>query len=87
MIARLLRREVAADKSVAHVCQITCSIVAGLVLWFGFRKVAVLELSEAQLFSASVQTLLLAGIFIILGFQCRAWRRAAAVQEIPPPPR
>lgn len=78
MIPQLLRRTVLADKSVAHVCQIICSIVAGLVLLFGFRKLVQLELSEAQLFSASIQTLFLAGVFIILDFQCRAWRRAAS---------
>ena len=77
MITQLLKRTVLADKSVAHVCQIICSIVAGLVLLFGIRKLAELELSEAQLFSASLQTLSLAGVFIVLGFQCRAWRRAA----------
>ena len=77
MITQLLKWTVLADKSVAHICQIICSIVAGLVLLFGFRRLAELELSEAQLFSASIQTLFLAGVFIILGFQCRAWRRAA----------
>ena len=77
MITQLLKRTVLADKSVAHVCQIICAVVAGLVLLFGFRKLAELDLSEAQLFSASIQTLFLAGVFIILGFQCRAWKRAS----------
>ena len=77
MITQLLKRSVASDKLVAHLCQIVCSVVAGLVLVFGFRRLPALELTEAQLFSACVQTLLLAGVFIILGFQCRAWRRAA----------
>jgi len=77
MITQLLKRPVLADKSLAHICQIICSVVAGLVMVFGFRRLPALELTEAQLFSACVQTLFLAGVFIILGFQCRAWRRAA----------
>lgn len=77
MITRLLKQRVASGKVVAHFCQIVCSVVAGLVLVFGFRRLPAMELAEAQLFSACVQTLFLAGVFIILGFQCRAWRRAA----------
>lgn len=77
MMNQLLKRTVVADRRVAHAVQILCSLVAGLVLLLGFRRLNELELSEAQMFSASVQPLLLAGIFIILGFQCRAWRRAA----------
>ena len=78
MITRLLKQRVASDKVVAHFCQIICSVVAGLVLMFGFLRLPALELAEPQLFSACVQTLFLAGVFIILGFQCRAWRRAAS---------
>ena len=77
MITQLLKQRVASDKMVAHFCQIVCSIVAGLVLVFGFRRLPALELAEAQLFSACVQTLFLADVFVILGFQCRAWRHAA----------
>jgi hypothetical protein len=77
MIMQILRRTVVADKSVAHFCQIVCSIVAGLVLVLGIRKLEVLDLTEAQLFSAITSTLFLTGVFIVLGFQCRAWRRAA----------
>jgi hypothetical protein len=77
MIIQTLKRTVAADKSVAHFCQIVCSIVAGLVMVFGIRRLAVLELTEAQLFSAMTGTLCLTGVFIILGFLCRAWRRTA----------
>jgi hypothetical protein len=77
MITQLLKQRVASDKMVAHFCQIVCSVVAGLVLVFGFRRFPALELAEAQLFSACVQTLFLAGVFVILGFQCRVWRRAA----------
>ena len=77
MITQLLKQRVASDKAVAHFCQIVCSVVAGLVLMFGFLRLPALELTEPQLFSACVQTLFLAGVFIILGFQCRAWRRAA----------
>jgi len=77
MITRLLRRKITSEKRLAHICQIVCSLVAGLVLIFGFLRLPTLELTEAQLFSTCVQTLLLAGVFIILGFQCRAWRRSA----------
>jgi len=44
---------------------------------FGIRRLAVMDLTEAQLFSALTETLLLTGIFIVLGFLCRAWRTAA----------
>ena len=77
MITQLLRQRVASDKAVAHFCQIVCSVVAMLVMMFGFRRLPTLELTEAELFSACVQTMVLAGVFIILGFQCRAWRRAS----------
>jgi hypothetical protein len=77
MLAQLLKQRVASDKAAAHFCQIVCSVVAGLVLVFGFHRLPALELAEPQLFSACVQTLFLAGVFIVLGFQCRAWRREA----------
>ena len=78
MINQLLKQRIASDRGMAHFCQIACSVVAGLVMVFGFLRLPELELAEAQLFSACVQTLFLAGVFIILGFQCRAWRRAAS---------
>jgi hypothetical protein len=77
MIMQLLKRKIASEKQIAHFCQIVCSLVAALVLIFGFLRLPALELTEAQLFSACVQTLVLAGVFIILGFQSRAWRRSA----------
>jgi hypothetical protein len=77
MIIRTLRRTVVADKTVAHFCQILCSLLAGLVMVFGIRRLSELNLTEAQLFSALTGTLLLSGLFIVLGFQCRAWRRGA----------
>lgn len=77
MISRMLKKQVVADKSMAHFCQIVCSIAGGLVMVFGIRRLAELELTEPQLFSAMTSTLLLAGVFLVLGFQCRAWRRAA----------
>jgi hypothetical protein len=77
MITQLLKQRVASDKGVAHFCQIVCAVVAGLVLVFGCRRLPALELTESQIYSALTSTLLLAGVFVILGFQCRAWRRAA----------
>ena len=76
MIIQTLRRTVVADKSVAHFCQIGCALVAGVVMVFGTRRIAELNLTETQLFSALTGTLLLTGLFIVLGFLCRAWRRA-----------
>lgn len=75
---RSLKRTVVADKKVAHFCQVVCSIVAGLVMVFGFRKLAALDLTEQQLFSALTGTLVLAGVFIALAFLCRIWRCLAA---------
>jgi hypothetical protein len=77
MIVQMFKKAVVADKRVAHLCQIVCAIASGLVLGFGIRKLAVLDLTETQLFSAMTETLFLAGVFIILGFQCRGWRRSA----------
>ena len=81
MIIQTLKRTVVADKSVAHFCQIVCSMVAGLVMVFGIRRLAVMDLTEAQLYLAMTDTLLLAGLFIVLGFLCRAWRRAAQYED------
>ncbi len=77
MIAQMLKRTVATDKSVAHFCQIVCSLVAGLVMMLGMRRLAALDLDEARLYSAITATLILTGVFLILAFLCRAWRRAA----------
>ena len=77
MIVQMLKKKVVADKSMAHVCQIICSIVSGLVLVFGIRRLAETDLTDSQLYSALTGTLFLAGVFIVIGFQCRAWRRAA----------
>ncbi len=77
MIRLMLTRTVVADKSVAHLCQVVCSLVAGLVLALGVRGLANADLTEPQLFSAMTGTLSLTGVFILLAFQCRAWRRAA----------
>ena len=77
MIVKMLKRTVVADMSVAHFCQVVCSIVSGLVLVFGIRRLAKMDLTESQLYIAMTGTLILAGAFTILGFQCRAWRRVA----------
>ncbi len=68
MIIQTLKRTVVADKSVAYFCQIVCSIVAGLVLMFGIRRLAGLDIDEAQLYPAMTGTLFLAGFFVILDF-------------------
>jgi hypothetical protein len=77
MIIQTLKRTVVADKGVAHFCQIICSVVAGLVMVFGIRRLTAMDLTESQLYTAMTGTLFLTGVFIVLGFQCRAWRRAA----------
>ena len=77
MIIQTLKQTVVADKSVAHFCQIVCSLVAGLVMVLGIRRLATLDFDGTQLYSAMTGTMFLAGVFVILGFLCRAWRRAA----------
>jgi hypothetical protein len=72
MITQLLKQKVASDKGVAH-----CSLVAILVMVLGIRRLAVLDLNEAQLYSAMTSTMIFSSVFIILAFQCRACRRAA----------
>ena len=77
MIIQMLKRTVVADKSVAHFCQVVCSVVAGAVLVLGIRRLAALDMTAAQLYSAMTETLLLSGVIIILGFLCRGWRGTA----------
>ena len=77
MIIQALKRTVVADRTVAHLCQIICSVVAGVVMVAGIRRLEKLDLPEAQLYLAMTGTLLLTGVFVILGFLCRAWRRAS----------
>lgn len=60
----------------AHVCQIACFITGTLVMVLGFRRISNLELTEQQLFTDTVATLLLSGVFVILGFVFHVWRRA-----------
>ena len=78
MITQMLKRTVVADKTVAHICQIICSIIGGLVMVLGIRRLATLDLDQAQLYTALTGTLFLSGVFIVLAFLCRAWRRAAS---------
>jgi hypothetical protein len=81
MNVQILKRKVVADQVVAHVCQIICSIVAGLVLVLGIRRLAELNLDDAQLYSAVNGTLVLAGVFLILAFLCRLWRKSAQREQ------
>lgn len=75
MIIQTLRRRVLSEKRAAHVCQILCSITAGLVMVLGLRRIAELELNEGQLFTAMTSTLCLTGVFVILAFFCHSLRR------------
>ena len=74
MIIQLLKRTVASDKTAAHVCQILCSVVGAMVLVLGFRRLEQMELTEAQLNSATIETLLLAAAFIALALIFHVWR-------------
>ncbi|GEM_PF-6615040 len=84
MTTQLFKRKIVADKNVAHVCQIICSIVSGLVMVLGIRRLTTLDLDEAQLYLALTGTLFLSGIFIVLAFLCRIWRKTEeCAKEIP----
>lgn len=76
MIIERLTKTIVADQSVVRFCQAVCSVIAGLVLVLGIRRLSELELTESQLFSTMTATLALAGVFVILAFQWRAWRRS-----------
>lgn len=78
MIVQVLKMRIMADKTVAHFCQIVCAVVGGVVMVTGIRRLAELDLTQSELFLAMTGTLLLSGVFVILGFQCRAWRRVAS---------
>jgi uncharacterized membrane protein SirB2 len=77
MIIQRLKRTVVAERNAAYFCHIVCSIAGGLVMVLGIWRLAELDLTQAQLYTAMTGTLFLAGVFIVLGFQCRAWRRTA----------
>lgn len=77
MMIQLLKRTVVADKMVAHACEVLCSIVGAMVLVLGFRRLEQMELTEAQLYSAMIETLLLAAAFVGLALIFHVWRRRA----------
>ena len=77
MFTRSLQRNVVSNQRVVQFCGGTCSIVGALVLLLGFRKLEQMELTEAQLYSATIETLLLAAAFIGLALFFSRWRRAA----------
>ncbi len=80
-----LKRKVATARDVAHFCQIVCSIAGALVMVLGIGRFADMGFTPAQLYTALTETLILAGVFIVLGFQCRAWARKVnpPIQNLP----
>jgi hypothetical protein len=80
MMIQTLKRKVATERDVAHFCQLVCSIAGALVMVLGIRRLADMDFTPAQLYTAMTDTLILAGVFIVLGFQCRAW-----VSKVNPP--
>ena len=55
--------------------QVRCTGCGAMVLLLGFRRLEQMELTEAQLYSAAIETLLLATAFIGLALIFRGWRR------------
>ena len=77
MFTQLMRRSVVSNKRVGQFCGAACSVVGALVLLLGFRRLEEIELTEGQLYSASIETLLLAAAFIGLSLVFSNWRKAA----------
>lgn len=76
MRAQLLNRNVISNKALGDICAGACSLVGASVLVLGFRRLERMELTEAQLYSATLETLLLGAAFagLALGF---GWRRTS----------
>ena len=66
-----LQRELLENGAVFRAVQMLCSLVAGLVLILGIKRLAELELNEAQVFFGSLGVIGVTGVFIMLGFILR----------------
>lgn len=77
MNPELPKRSLIPTGSVAQLLAMACSLAAAAILLLGFRKLGELELNEAQLYSATLQTLMLAAMFAGLAVVCECWRRPA----------
>jgi hypothetical protein len=71
-----LHRHIIPNKGVWSLCEACCSIASALVLILGFRRLALLDLDEVQLYLFTVQTLLLTAVFIGLALYFQHQRRA-----------
>ena len=75
MFRELMQRNVVSDQTVAQFCSTACSLVGASVFLLGFRRLDQMELTEAQLHSATTETLLLTAAFIGLALILQHWRR------------
>lgn len=67
MFTSWMHRPVVSDRTVLQACGVACGLAGALVLILGFRRLEHLELTETQLLSAVLQTLLLSVAFVSLG--------------------
>ena len=50
MIVQLFKRKVMSERLLAQICQCALFLAGAIVMWGGFRRMADLELTEAQAF-------------------------------------
>jgi hypothetical protein len=82
MLKNFLSRNVASNEFLVRSCQACMSLGACFVMIFGIRRLAQMDLTEAEVFTSSLAVMSLAGIFLILGFALRAKSGRAAIQLI-----
>lgn len=64
MVMSLMRRSVVSPRAVGRILSVGCSLSAAGILILGFRQLERMELNEGQLYSATLETLLLAAAFV-----------------------
>jgi len=71
MILHILSRKIISNTTVAHFCSGSLAVVAGLVMFIGIRRLAAMELTEAEVLMGSLTVMSFAGICLALGFLVR----------------
>ncbi len=79
MLKEPMLSRVISNKAVMDFCSAASALAGASVLVLGFRQFESLDFTEAQLFSAVLQTLSLAGMFVVMALVCHLCRRTGAL--------
>ncbi len=71
MIKELMQRSVVSDQSVATFCSTACYLAAAAILLLGFNRFEHFDFTVAQLYLATIGTLMLAAAFVGLALLIR----------------